>query len=185
MHKFNYKKYYFISEYDTNLITNQVKNINIIFRNYHDDLDINKILILRDLCRKKKIKFFLSNNIKLAINLNLDGAYIPAFNKDYKHLSYSINKKFQLIGSAHNINEINTKVKQNVKILFLSSLFKMNKNFLGLNKFRKITNLTKLNVVALGGVSIKNIAKLNLTNSIGFAGISFFEKKRPLNKGPF
>ena len=42
---------------------------------------------------KKGYKFFLSNNTKLAINLNLDGAYIPSFNKELNHLSFSIKKK--------------------------------------------------------------------------------------------
>ena len=38
-------------------------------------------LKLKKYCKKKGYKFFLSNNIKLAIKLDLDGAYIPSFNK--------------------------------------------------------------------------------------------------------
>tara|TARA_B100001142_G_scaffold313976_1_gene351003 strand:+ start:1251 stop:1793 length:543 start_codon:yes stop_codon:yes gene_type:complete len=180
MHKFYYKKYYFISEYDTNSISNQDKNTNIIYRNYGTKININKILHLRDFCKKKNIQFFLSNNINLAIKLNLDGAYIPSFNDNLKHLAYSIKKNFLIIGSAHNNKEIKIKKMQKVKILFLSSLFKKNKNFLGINKFRNLSNMTNLKVVALGGISKNNINKLYLTNSYGFAGISFFNKK----KGP-
>ena len=40
------------------------------------------------------------------MTLNLDGVYIPSFNKSTKHLSFSFKKKFSLIGSAHNIREI-------------------------------------------------------------------------------
>ena len=36
----------------------------------------------------------LSNNVKLAIQLNLDGDYIPSFNKDNNHLSFSKMEKF-------------------------------------------------------------------------------------------
>ena len=105
--------------------------------------------------QKKTIKFYLSNNIKLAIKLDLDGAYIPAFNKSLKHLSYSYKKKFKIVGSAHNIKEIREKEIQNVRKIFLSSLFKKNKNYLGINKFKFIANLTKKKVVALGGISQK------------------------------
>ena len=119
----------------------------------------------------------MSNNVKLAINLNLDGAYIPSFNKSINHLSYSKSKNFILLGSAHNNKEIKTKERQGVNKLFLSSIFKKNKNYLGLNKFKLLTNLTNKKIIALGGVTNKNLKKLKLVNCKGFAGISFFEKK--------
>ena len=106
------------------------------------------------------MRFYLSNNIKLAINLNLDGAYIPSFNKDYNHLSFSYKKSFKLIGSAHNLKEIRNKELQKVEKIFLSSLFKKNKNYLGINKFKLLSKLTMKKVVALGGISKKNIKKV-------------------------
>ena len=119
--------------------------------------------------------FYLSNNIKLAIKLNLDGAYIPSFNKNLGHLSYSFKKTFNIIGSAHNLKEIKIKENQKVKKIFLSSLFKKNKNFLGINKFKLLNKLTKIKGVALGGISKKNIKRLKLANCSTFAGISYFE----------
>ena len=130
---------------------------------------------LKNYCKKKGNKFILSNNIKLAINLNLDGAYIPAFNKDLRHLSYSYKKGFILIGSAHNIYELRIKETQNVQAIFLSSIFKKNKNYLGINKFKLFSFFIKLKLIALGGISTKNLKRLNLTNCDGVAGISFFE----------
>ena len=91
------------------------------------------------------------------------------------HLAYSYKKDFKIIGSAHNLKEIRIKETQNVKEIFLSSLFKKNKNFLGINKFKKLKVLTQRDVVALGGISIKNVKKLSLLNQLNFAGISFFE----------
>ncbi len=131
--------------------------------------------MIRNFCKKKRYKFFLSNNINLAIKLNLDGAYIPSFNKDKKHLSFSIKKNFLIIGSAHNNNEIKIKESQKVNILFLSSLFKKNKNYLGINRFKLLSKLTDKKIIALGGVSSSNLKKLKLLNCIGFAGISYFE----------
>jgi len=80
-----------------------------------------------------------------------------------------------MLGSAHNNNEIKLKERQLVKIIFVSSLFKKNKNYLGVNKFKLLSKLTNNKIIALGGVSNKNLKKLKLLNCYGFAGISFFE----------
>tara|TARA_X000001036_G_scaffold438538_1_gene486638 strand:- start:1016 stop:1546 length:531 start_codon:yes stop_codon:yes gene_type:complete len=169
-------KYYFINKFDTNVIDQQDKLTTIIYRNYKfkkvDELSLIKV---KDFCKNKGLKFFLSNNIKLAIKLNLDGAYIPSFNKSFAHLSYTLNKKFKIIGSAHNLKEIKIKELQKVDKIILSSLFKKNKNYLGINKFKNLSNLTKKKVVVLGGVNNNNIKILNLLNKSEFAGISYFE----------
>ena len=131
------RKYYFINKFDTNNINKQDKETIIIFRNYSSKI-VNESLILKikKYCKKKSIKFYLSNNIKLAIKLDLDGVYIPAFNSSFEHLAYSYKKKFKIIGSAHNLKEIRIKENQKVERIFLSSLLKKNKNFLGINKFK-------------------------------------------------
>ena len=180
MHKINYEKYYFISEYDTNLIKNQSKKTNIIFRNYNNNLDVTKIKILRDFCRKKGCNFFLSNNVKLAIKLGLDGVYLPSFNKSFNHLAYKFKKKFIILGSVHTLQELNIKKFQSVKLFFLSSLFKKNKNYLGLYKFKFFENFAKKKLVALGGINESNIKRLRLLNIYGYAGITHFKKKGPL-----
>jgi len=170
------RKYYFISKFDTNNINKQDKLTTIIFRNYSTKtLDENLILKLKRYCKKKSIKFYLSNDIKLAIKLNLDGVYIPSFNKSFKHLSYSYKKNFKIIGSAHNLREIRIKEIQKVDKIFISSLFKKNKNFLGINRFKLLSKLTNKNVVVLGGLSKRNKKKISLLNQSEFAGISFFE----------
>ena len=169
-------KYYFINKFDTNNINNQDKQTVIIYRNYSlSKLDEDLILKIKKYCKKRKIKFYLSNNIKLAIKLNLDGAYIPSFNRGINHLAYSFKKTFNLIGSAHNLKEIRIKERQGVKKIFLSSIFKKNKNFLGINKFKLLSNITKMSVVALGGISKNNLKRLGLLRNSDFAGISYFE----------
>jgi thiamine-phosphate pyrophosphorylase len=170
------RKYYFINKFDTNIIDKQDKQTTIIYRNYSSkSTDQTLILKIKRYCQKKSIKFYLSNNIKLAIKLDLDGAYIPAFNSSLKHLAFSFKKNFKIIGSAHNLKEIRKKENQNVEKIFLSSLFKTNKNYLGMNKFRLLSNLTNKKVVVLGGVSKVNLKKLKLLNLLEFAGISYFE----------
>mgnify|MGYP002836394923 FL=1 len=136
---------------------------------------MKEIIKIKNYCKNKGIKFFLSNNIKLSVKLNLNGAYIPSYNKSFKHLSYLFKKEFELIGSAHNLKEIRIKELQKVKSIFLSSVFKKNKNYLGINKFKIKTKLTKRKIIALGGVSKENLKKLKLLKCDGFSGISYFE----------
>ena len=180
MHNRILEKYYFINKFDQSHLDKQDKKTTIIYRNYDQDVDEKLILRIKDYCKQKGHKFLLSNNIRLAIKLNLNGAYIPSFNNNKKHLSYSFKKSFIILGSAHNIYEMKTKELQDVNAIFLSSIFKKNKNYLGINKFKLLSLLSTKPLIALGGISNNNLKKLNLTGCTGFAGISFFEQK----KGP-
>ena len=147
----------------------------VIYRNYNiKNLDFEEILKLRNFLKKNKIKFYLSNNLKLALKLKLDGAYVPSFNKNFSHLSYTYNNKFMILGSAHNLKEIRIKESQKVDLLFISSIFKSNQNYLGVNKFKILSNYSDKKIIALGGISKNNLIKLRLTRAFGFAGISYF-----------
>ena len=174
MHKNYLKKYYFIEKFEKSNIDVQKKNTVIIYRNYKKEYKIKEIIELKNFCRKKGLKFLISNNVKLSIKLNLDGAYIPSFNHDYLHLSYFLKKNFMLLGSAHNLKEFRIKEKQKVSEIFLSSLFKKNNNYLGINKFKIMSNYTNNSIIALGGISKQNIRLIKLTRATGFAGISYF-----------
>ena len=167
-------KYYFINKFDTNLLKKQDKDTILIYRNYIN-FNLNDVIKLKAYSKKRNFKFLLSNHIKLALKLKLNGAYLPSFNHDTKHLSYSKPKKFMIIGSAHNHKEIKIKEKQKAQTIFLSSIFKKNKNYLGLNKFKLISKNSKNKIIALGGINKENFKSLKLTNCLGFAGISYFE----------
>ena len=175
MHRL-FKKYYFIKKFNTTELKNLNSNTTIIYRNYAKKLDIIEFQRIKEFCKKRNIKVCLANSFENAIRLGFDGAYIPSFNKSLKHLNYSLKKNFIVLGSAHNIKEIRLKEKQKVSLIFISSIFKKNKNYLGLYRFINLEKLTKTNIIALGGINKKNIKKLSLTNCVGFAGISFFKK---------
>ena len=171
-----FRKYYFINKFETKNIDKLDKQTIIIYRDYSAKL-FNKELILKikNYCKKKSIKFYLSNNVKLAIKLDLDGVYLPSFNSNFNHLSFSLKKNFVILGSAHTPKEIKIKQRQKVEKIFISSLFKKNRNYLGINKFKLLAKHTNKKVVVLGGISKKNIKKLKLLNQSEFAGISYFE----------
>ena len=174
MHNNLPKIFYFIKDLDKDHINKLNKNIAIIYRNYSLKYDEKKILEIKKICKKNKNKFYLANNIALVNKLNLDGAYIPSFNKSLSVLRLNRNK-MHLLGSAHNMREIFEKKKQRMDLIFLSPLFKVakSKNFLDVKRFNNLTSNYNQNFIALGGLNNNNFKKLKSLNCYGFASISY------------
>lgn len=174
----NYKFYYFIENFNLKELSNIKKSINIIFRNYHNNDYIDDLIKTKNYCKKKGFKLYLSNNINLAIKLRLDGVYLPSFNKKLVYNNLNSKKKFKIIGSAHNISEIKMKEKQNCDEIFLSPIFKTEKQkkYLDIIKFNLQTLATNKKIIALGGVNFNNLKRVNLTKSKGIASITWIKK---------
>ena len=96
------------------------------------------LLSFRRNCKAKAIKFYVSNDINLAILLKSDGIYLSSHNKNLRFLNYK-KLNFRIIGSAHNLREISDKVKQGCDTILLSKLFLVDydkkSSFLGVIKF--------------------------------------------------
>ena len=185
MHNIN-NIYYFIDKFKkSELDIINLKKISIIYRNYSKIHNISEIINLKNYCKKRSFKLFLANDFKLAWRLNLNGAYIPAFNNCLKHHLYPKKVNFLILGSSHNLKEIKFKIKQGCDKIFLSPIFrvKKKKNYLGLMKFRVLCNKTKHEIIALGGINNNNINKLKNSGAVGFASISHI-KKTAQKSGP-
>jgi thiamine-phosphate pyrophosphorylase len=183
MHNFYPKMFYFINELNIDYIRKLNKNISIIYRNYNNKIDIDSLQIFKNLCKKQQRKFYLSNDIRLAIKEDLDGVYLPSFNQTNQINFFNKKKKFIILGSAHNIREIKIKEKQKASLIFISPIFKSNKNkkILDINKFNILTRFTKKKIIALGGINENNLKKINKLNCYGFAAITFFKKHDNVN----
>ena len=181
MHIKNLKKYYFINRFEYSHLINLDKNISFIWRNKDKETSLRTLIKLRDFCKKYQRKFYISNNIKLANDVKADGVYISSTNKKFNSKFFSFKNKFRIIGSAHNLKEIKQKELQNIKEIFISPLFKYKTNKqLSIYQYLKLKKATYMKDISLGGINEKNIKKLKLIKPYGFAGISFFDKK----KGP-
>ena len=139
-----------------------------------------------DKCTKRNINLFIPNDIKTLFFLRSNKFYISAHNKrQFNHLKRT-NTKIDIIGSAHNICEINEKIRQGCRSILLSSLFKTNyknkKGWLGTIKFNLLTRKILTNFVALGGINEKNFNQLKILNITGLAMSS--DKKRAGNYLP-
>ncbi len=172
------------------LIIESIKDINlknikkrdkffIIYRNNEKSEKLEELVSFRQKCKSKAIKFYVSNDINLAISLNADGIYLPSFNKDLKILNYKkIN--FEIIGSAHNFKEISIKIKQGCSSILLSKLFLVDYDrkspYLGIVKFNNFSKISK-KLIPLGGIKDHNLNQLNNIFSEGFALLSEVKKK--------
>jgi thiamine-phosphate pyrophosphorylase len=184
----NFKVYCFVNEFNLTELSQLGKNINIIYRNYKNSCDFETILKLKEYCKKSYYKLYISNNFKLSIKFNLDGVYIPSFNKKINFVQkHSLPKNFKIVGSAHNITEINQKLSQGCNEIFLSPIFKVkkSKNFLGITKFNFMTLNHKVKFIALGGINEKNFNMLKLLKSKSFASISWAKKNGLSKLRPF
>ena len=182
------KIYCFVSEFNLSDLSKLSKNISIIYRNYNNNNYYDDIYKLRNYCKYSKNKIYLSNNIKLSINLGLDGLYIPSFNRQINYTgSFSLPKSFKIIGSAHNLKEINIKRMQRCDEIFLSPLFKINKSkkYLDISKFNLIALNSNINFIALGGINQKNYKQTKLLKSKGFASMSWAKKNGLSKLRPF
>ena len=177
----------FVDKYEKNILKNDITDLGIIYRNYPKKQNESDIYKLRTYCNKKKFKFYISNNLRLAIKFKTDGIYIPSFNNRITLSKGNLGKKFKIIGSAHNQMEIKKKIDQGCEAIFLSPVFRIEKSrkHLGVCRFGLLTLKYKEKFIALGGIRKKNINILKMLNIYGMAGISFLKKNRPKNLGRF
>ena len=181
---FTYKnKYFLIIESIKDIDLRNIKLINryiIIYRNVGKIENIDNLLKFRRLCKAKKIDFYVSNNEKLTLDLKADGLYISAHNKDLS-LAKLKRPNFKIIGSAHNIKELNIKRLQGCSSVIFSRLFKVSssfkKGFMGVIKFNLFKLSRKENLVPLGGINLSNLNKLKMVKSNSFALLSEIKKK--------
>ena len=176
------KKYFLIIESIKDLDLKNIKKhnkFNIIYRNKKKGENIADLIIFRKSCKLKSIKFFVANDAKLSVLLNSDGIYLSAFNKSLKTLSLR-KSNFEIIGSAHNVKEISTKIKQGCNLILFSKLFLVNYDkkspFMGIIKFNNLLKFNK-NLIPLGGINENNLNSLNIINSTGLALMSEIKKK--------
>ena len=135
-------------------------------------------------CKINNIKFYISNNLQLALKTKANGLFIKSSNKSTFSKIYK--KNFKIIGVAHNQVEYYFKQRQNCSLVFLSPLFFNSKysinRILGPLRFNLISRDWITEIGCLGGVNFKNLKKIKLlkTNGLGFISlIKSLEIKKP------
>ena len=167
----SYNHYIFIDEYSNDLDQkiNKIKKVSIIFLNKSKDINNKELIKVWLWTKKKKFKFLVIDDVKLAFKFKADGIFITANNK--KISSYKLYKnRFNLIGCVHNQLEYYFKKKQSCSTIALSPIF-FNPKFSKEKALKPIKfNLISINwsetICALGGVNFSNIGKISHSNKI-------------------
>ena len=177
------KKYFLIIESIKDIQLSNIKKsdkINIIYRNKKIKDNISELSNFRKICKIKKIKLFIANNIDLCKFLKADGIYISASNFNLNFRRYK-NFNFKIIGSAHNRKEILIKKHQGCSEIIFSRLFKTSykfkKDYLGIVKFNLLNISNNNKLIPLGGIRLANLNKLKMLNCTSFVIFSEIKKK--------
>ena len=184
------KKYFFIIESIKDIDLSNIKKhkFNIIYRNENKIEKIYELLKFRQKCRTKRINFYISNNTKLALRLKADGLYISAKNKNLRLVQFK-KLNYKIIGSAHNLKEINVKISQGCSDIFYSRLFKTDYSFkkghLGVVRYNLISRNYRRKLIPLGGIRITNLNKLKTVNCESLALMSEVKKKPAISNRLF
>ena len=177
------KKYFIIIESIKDIDLSNIKKYNkfiIIYRSKKIKDNISSLIRFRKICNLKKIKFYIANNLKLCFLIKSDGLYLSAHNKTFKALNFK-KSNFNIIGSAHNYNEISLKINQGCDYILLSKLFSVSYDkkapFLDLCKFNQYSNIFYKKLIPLGGINSYNLNKLKIITCEGFALFTEAKKK--------
>ena len=168
--KKNLIAYYFIDQINERTINtiSKFKNISLIYLSENDSfLNLQDLINIKKYCNKNHIKFYISDNIRLAIKVGADGIYLT---KNYNKMSHNFTYKkgFAILGSVHNQLEYYKKITQRCEKVFLSPIF-YNKKYsinktLGIIKFKLISKYWKKQAIPLSGINQRNIKKVYLVN---------------------
>ena len=168
--KKNIIAYYFIDQIIERTIStiSKFKNISLIYLNQNDAfLNLQDLINIKKFCNKNHIKFYISDNVRLAIKVGADGIYLT---KNYNKMSHNFTYKkgFAILGSVHNQLEYYKKITQGCEKIFLSPIF-YNKKYsinktLGIIKFRLISRDWKKLAIPLSGINQRNVKKVYLVN---------------------
>ena len=130
-------------------------------------------------CKIKKLKLLISEDIKLARDINADGVHFPTYMVKKDIINWSlinkikIKKNLIITTAIHNSKELENAQLFDFDAGLLSPVFPSkshpNGKSLGIRKFSKLVDKSDLPIYALGGINAKNIKSLFQTDIIGYA----------------
>ena len=168
--KKNIEAFYFIDQINKSTISTifKFRNISLIYMSQNNSFsNIQDLIKIKEFSTKNNLKFYVTDNIRLAIKVKANGIYLT---KNYNRMlhNYNCKKDFLILGSVHNQLEYYKKSAQNCKKFFLSPIF-YNKKYsinkiLGVIKFKIISKDWKNEAIPLSGINQRNIKQALLAN---------------------
>jgi thiamine monophosphate synthase len=183
------EKFFFFTDSINNEIIKKIikfKNISIIYSTSNKNNNLNELNKIKSFCKKSNIKLYITNDLKLAINIKADGLYL---NNNFKKKIIINYKKstFKIITAVHSQREYWLKTVEIYDDLIISPIYYNNKysinKILGPIKFNLLTLGWDKRKYALGGINLNNLKKIYLTKSYGVGFVSLIKNaqiKKPV-----
>jgi thiamine monophosphate synthase len=183
------EKFFFFTDSINNEIIKKIlkfKNISIIYNSFNKNNNFKELNQIKIFCKKNNIKLYITNDLKLAINIKADGLFLNNSFKKKLLISYK-RHNFKIITGVHSQREYWLKTVEIYDDLIISPIYHNNKysinQILGPIKFNLLTLDWGKRKYALGGINLNNLKKIYLTKSYGVGFISLINNpqiKKPV-----
>ena len=131
-----------------------------------------KILIgkkIQQICKKNSTKFLVNDDPILSKKLNADGCHLGQKDMDIKNARKIVGKKIIGITCHNSINLAKAAIKKQADYIAFGAFFSTTTKKVKFKATNKILNkakkLTKVPIVAIGGINFDNYKKLLLNNA--------------------
>ncbi|MBT3519683.1 MAG: hypothetical protein HOA86_01575 [Gammaproteobacteria bacterium] len=168
----NSKDYYFRIE---KLLDSGIKIIQFRSKNLKSK-DYSRISRkIYNICKKYDASYIINDYSNFSLNKYCDGIQLTSNNlKEIRKMN--LDKRYILIGSCHNIDEIKICNNLNINLILISPVFSTsNKTGIGWKKFKELVNESKIPVFALGGLKYPDdIENVKINGGVGIAASKYF-----------
>ena len=130
---------------------------------------------IKNICKKNKVKFIINDDPFLAFKLDADGCHLGQKDMNIKIAKKILGKKIIGITCHNSINLAKKAIKAKADYIafgaFNQSKTKKTKFKANIKLLKAAKKMTKIPIVAIGGINLKNYKKL-LLNKANFLAIS-------------
>ena len=177
----------FFSNLKLVLKTGKVSFFQLRLKSYSQN---KKIIIgkkIKNICKKNRVKFIVNDDPLLALKLDADGCHLGQKDMNIKTAKKILGKKIIGITCHNSINLAKRAIKGGANYIAFGAFFpsktKKTKYVANIKILDKVKKLTKIPIVAIGGINSKNYKNL-LLNNVNFLAISGYiwknNKYKPL-----
>ena len=135
------------------------------------------------ICKKNNVKFLVNDNPILSKKLNADGCHLGQKDMDIKNARKILGNKIIGITCHNSIRLAKTAIKEKASYIAIGAFFSTKTKKVKFKASTKILNkvkkLTKVPIVAIGGINFDNYKKLLLNNAnlLAISGYIWNNKK--------
>ena len=138
---------------------------------------------IQQICKKNNVKFLVNDDPILSKKLNADGCHLGQKDMDIKNARKIIGNKIIGITCHNSIGLAKTAIKEKASYIAIGAFFSTKTKKVKFKATTKILNkvkkLTKVPIVAIGGINFDNYKKLLLNNAnlLAISGYVWNNKK--------